>query len=66
MSRFNQREKSDCESRSNSVLIEYEGDNAAVGIAIALLSGIGLSLLAYVLSGLVSGRRKGSSSSPDT
>jgi nucleoside permease NupC len=39
----------DCESRSTSVLVDYAGENGAIGMAIAIGVGIVVALVAYAI-----------------
>jgi len=37
-----------CESWSNSILVRYPGENGAVGMGIALATGLALAVLVYL------------------
>jgi hypothetical protein len=38
-----------CKARSTSLLVDYSGENGAVGMGIAILAGIAVGLLVYYL-----------------
>ena len=46
----------ECESWSDSVLVRYSGENGAVGMGIALATGLAAALLVYLLIRLLSAR----------
>jgi hypothetical protein len=47
-----------CESWSDSILVRYPGENGAVGMGIALVAGVVLAVLVYLLAEKLLARKR--------